>query len=164
MHFIFNRLGGYLGVFLLTASPVFSQALWVVNPKGRVSFVAHRGDALQIMYSSPTGSNITYSGQLVALTTDSISLRGAQQESRLVALSQLKGARRIPSLIASLGAGMAIGATGLTLWDKRELSSGPRIGLSLLIGAGTGLAYRHLIVHRKRIRQRTQKDWTFQIR
>ncbi|WP_298607103.1 hypothetical protein [uncultured Spirosoma sp.] len=67
-------------------------------------------------------------------------------------------------MAASLSAGIAVGATGLTLWDKRELSSGPRIGLSLLIGAGAGLAYRHLVIHRKRMRQRVQKGWTFQIR
>lgn len=164
MGFISNCLGRYLWVFLLAASPVFSQALWVINPKGRVSFVAHQSDILQIVYATPTGSNITYSGQLTALTADSISLRGTLPENQRIALGQLKGVRRLPSLVTSLAAGMAMGATGLTIWDKRELSSGPRIGLSLLIGAGTGIAYRHLVSHRKRIRQRTQKGWTFQIR
>lgn len=163
MSFISNRLSGWLYLFLLIPCPVSSQALWVINPKGRVSFVAHRGDLLQILYSNSAGSTITYSGQLMALTTDSISLQGTQPENQQIALGQLRGARRLPSLGMSLSAGIAMGATGLTIWDKRELSSGPRIGLSLLMGAGAGLAYRHLVIHRKRIRQRTQKGWTFQI-
>ncbi|WP_298607076.1 hypothetical protein [uncultured Spirosoma sp.] len=95
MRFVSNWLSIYLCVLLLTADEAVSQALWVINPKGRVSFVAHQGDLLQIMYSSPTGSNITYSGQLMALTTDSIRLRGAQPEHQPVALTQLRGARQI---------------------------------------------------------------------
>ncbi|WP_041618064.1 MULTISPECIES: hypothetical protein [Spirosoma] len=153
-----------LFTFLLMDLPVFSQLLRAINPKRRISSVYYSGDQVQIRFRNSTLGSDIYSGQIIGITRDSVDLSLSSVANQKIAVSQIMGLRRRPSLLSSVAAGLAIGATIITLIDKRDPSSAPRIGLSLVIGAGVGVGYWQVYSHRKRIRQEVSKGWSFQIR
>jgi hypothetical protein len=158
------RTVALLFVFLLIGLPGFSQALQATNPKRRISSVYYSGDQVQIRFRNSTLGNGIYSGQLISIERDSVALSFSPGVNQKIAVSQIMGLRRRPSLLSSVAAGLAVGATIITLIDKRDPSSAPRIGLSLVIGAGGGVGYWQVYRHRKRIRQAVSKGWSFQSR
>lgn len=141
------------------------QTLQVIHPNGHIWAAYQPGDELQLYVGSLRIGNSVATGLLTRIRPDTITLRERSGVERLIAVRQITGLRPLPTFVSGLAAGVALGATALTLIDKREPSSGPRVGLSLLVGAGAGaaLAYWQRTRQRKRVRHRAERGWTVQV-
>jgi len=143
-----------------------SQALRVVDPKGHVWRAYRFGDELQLVIWDETVGKVTTVGQLTGIRSDSIIFRDPAGNHQRVAVPKITGIRSLPTLFSGVTAGAAVGATAITLIDKRDMSTGPRLGLALLVGAGLGMgvAYWQRTHQRKQVRHRSERGWSFQVR
>jgi len=147
-------------------SAALGQELRAIHPKGYTSSVLYVGDRLHVTVQDSALGRVSYMGQLTKLLTNSLWITGKSGGIHSFPIQRVTGLRKIPSLLTSAGAGLALGATTLTIIDKRNSFSGPRIGLSVLIGTGAGMVVA--LVQRafkpKQIRQRISRGWSFQVR
>lgn len=144
----------------------YSQSLRVVDPKGHVWRAYQVGVELQLIMRQDKLEKRTIVGQLTAMRLDTIHLTDQLGMDQRAAVSTILGVRVLPTLLTGAAAGAALGATTITLVDKRSLSTAPRIGLSLLLGAGVGMgvAYWKRTHQRKQMRHRPERGWSFQVR
>jgi len=142
------------------------QALQVIDSKGTVRTAFATGDQLQIVFQQAPVGIRTATGQLRRVQSDSLTLVDFFGDTQAVALAHITGLRRLPTVINGIAAGVAWGGTAITISNNRELPSVPQTVLSLLIGAGVGAGVTcwQRSRHSKRVRQRTERGWSFQVR
>ncbi|GAB2562273.1 hypothetical protein GCM10027085_62510 [Spirosoma aerophilum] len=142
------------------------QILQVADAKGTVRTTFGTGDQLQIVFQPAHSAIRTVSGQLRRVEAGSHNQVDFSGDPQGVAVAYVTGLRRLPTVLNGLTAGVALGATASTLIDKRDLPSAPQAVLSLLIGAGLGAGVTHWqrTRHPKRVRHRSERGWSSQVR
>ncbi|ADB42731.1 hypothetical protein [Spirosoma linguale] len=142
------------------------QILQVRDAKGTIRATFGTGDQLQIVFQPAPSAIRTVSGQLRRVGSDSLTVVNFSGDPQGVAGVHITGLRRLPTVLNGLTAGVALGATAITLIDKRELPPAPQVAVSLLIGAGIGAGVTHWqrSRHPKRVRHRSERGWSFQVR
>ncbi|RYC66452.1 hypothetical protein [Spirosoma sordidisoli] len=156
---------GLLTTLLLIGFAGRSQALRVIDAKGHVWRAYRHGDELQLVVWDETVGKMTTVGQLTSIRSDSVFLRDPAGNTQRVAVPKITGIRSLPTMLSGITAGAAVGATTITLIDKRDMPTGPRLGLTLLLGTGVGLAvaYWQRTHQRKGVRHRSERGWSFQV-
>ena len=144
----------------------YGQALEVSDSKGTVRAAFVTGDQVQIVFRHAPSEIRTTTGLLGGIRLDSLTLVDFSGAPQGVALARITGVRRLPTVINGLAAGVALGGTVITISTNRELPAAPQAVLSLLIGAGVGagVTYWQRSRHPKRVRYRTERGWSFQVR